>query len=64
MVMKMVNSFLFQDFMGALDGNGKAAAQMNLPPVPGFAGTTLTFAYAINAPWDFASNPVAVEIVP
>jgi hypothetical protein len=31
---------------------------------PGMAGVTLSFAYALNNPWDFASNPVGIEIVP
>jgi hypothetical protein len=33
-----------------------------LPPVA--VGITMHFAYALNGPWDFASNPVGVEIVP
>jgi hypothetical protein len=52
------------DFTGMLDGSGMAAAQLNLGPAPGAAGTTLHFAFALNAPWDFASNAVPVSIVP
>jgi hypothetical protein len=28
------------------------------------AGADLYFAYALNGPWDFVSNPVKIEIVP
>ena len=36
-----------------------------LGPLPaGFAGKTLHLAYAVGEPWDFTSNPVAIEIVP
>jgi hypothetical protein len=38
-------------------------AQLNVPPVPGFTGVTMHYAYALNNPWDFVSNLVAVEIV-
>ena len=63
-VIQLVNTPIFQNFMGVLDGQGSGAAQLNLGPVPGFAGTKLYFAYAMNNPWDFASNPVMIEIVP
>jgi hypothetical protein len=59
-----VNTPIFQDFMGTLDSGGAGTASFFLSPVPGAAGLTLNFAYALNAPWDVASNPVAVEIVP
>jgi hypothetical protein len=60
----MINGPIFQNFMGSLDGTGSATATLNLPPVPGAAGLTMHYAYALNNPWDFVSNPVAVEIVP
>ena len=63
-VLSLLNSSIFSGFMGTLDGTGYAAASLNLPPVPGMAGITLYFAYALNGPWNFASNPVSVEIVP
>jgi hypothetical protein len=62
-VINMVNGPIFQNFMGKLDMNGTATATLNLPPVPGAAGLTLYFAYALK-PYDFASNPVAIDIVP
>jgi hypothetical protein len=58
------NTVLFQDFLGTLSDEGYGAAQLNLGPIPGAAGLTMHFAYALNNPWDFASNPVGIEIVP
>ncbi|MHC4945185.1 MAG: NosD domain-containing protein [Planctomycetota bacterium] len=56
---------LFLDFHGKLDVWGNAAAQLNLPPLPpGTAGITMHYAYCLNNPFDFVSNPVAVEVVP
>jgi hypothetical protein len=58
-----LNGPLFQKFLDYLDGNGKAQAQLLLPPVPGAAGTVMHFAYALKGPpWDFASNPVDIKI--
>lgn len=60
-VINALNTPIFDDFMGVLDGAGAAAATLFLPPVPGAAGITLHFAYALQ-PYNFVSNPVAVEI--
>ena len=52
-------------FLGALDGLGCATADLNVTgPIPGAAGMALSFAFALAAPWDLASNPVNVEIAP
>lgn len=64
LVVIYANSSLFQNFMATLDGQGSGSAQLNLGPVPGFAGTMMYFAYALDKPWNFASNPVTIEIVP
>ena len=63
-VIGLANSPLFADFMGTLDGTGDATATLTLPPVPGMAGAVMVYAYALNKPWDFVSNPVTVKIVP
>ncbi len=63
-VLARLNTSTFSDFWGSLDPAGTAQAQLNAPPIPGWVGTTLHFAFALNAPWDFASNAVAVEVVP
>ena len=43
---------------------GGSATFDTLAPIPGAAGINLYFAYALNAPWDFASNAVVIAIVP
>lgn len=64
-VIANLNSPAMQNFMGNLGGTGLAAATLNSGPLPvGTVGLTLHFAYALSLPWDFASNPAGVEIVP
>jgi hypothetical protein len=64
LVLLLLNTSYFVDFMGQLDGAGEAAAQLNVGPLPsGCVGTTLHFAYALNPPWDFVSDSLAIEIV-
>jgi hypothetical protein len=63
-ILARLNSGPFQEFFGSLNASGSATAQLNAPPVPGYAGVTMHYAYALNNPWDFVSNPVAIEVVP
>ena len=63
-ILALVNKPFFDQFTGMLDANGANTAKMQLPPVPGYTGTVMYFAYALNNPWNFVSNPVAVEIIP
>jgi hypothetical protein len=64
-VAALLNSPVFSNFLGTLDGTGGASAQLSLGPLPlGFTGTVMRFAYLLNAPFDFVSNPAAIEIVP
>ena len=63
-VVALMNTSVFSNFLGTLDASGNTTAQLNAPPVPGFAGITMHYAYALNRPWNFVSNPVAIEIVP
>jgi len=62
----LLNTPMFCDFMGTLDIRGQATALLNTlgPMPPGSAGYSLDFAFALNKPWDFASNPVSVEVLP
>ncbi|MHC4942350.1 MAG: hypothetical protein ACYTG7_04960, partial [Planctomycetota bacterium] len=63
-ILLLLNTAVFTDFLGTLDGAGLAAAQLNAPPLPaGSAGATLCFAFCLNSPFDFASNPALIEIV-
>lgn len=64
-VVVLLNTPVFQNFLGSLDASGQAVAQLNFGPLdPGVAGTRLYFAYCLNAPFDFSSNPKEIEIVP
>jgi hypothetical protein len=62
--LSLVNSPVFTGFMGKLDGNGNTLAQLNAPPLPGFAGVVMYFAFTLNNPFDFVSNAAAIEITP
>jgi len=63
-VFGLVNSTVFSDFMGILDASGNMQAKFSLPPSTfHISGYIFSFAYALNAPWDFASNPIHIEIV-
>lgn len=60
-----INGSLFQDFQGYLDGQGQAAAHLQMVPLsPLYAGETVTFAFTLTATYDFVSNPIDIEIVP
>jgi hypothetical protein len=64
-VVDLINTPIFSNFMGQLDATGSASATFDtLVQIPGTAGITMHFAYALNNPWDFVSNPVGIEIVP
>jgi hypothetical protein len=66
MILSLLNSAIFSNFLGTLDASGLGTATFDtLGPLPaGSAGLKLSFAYALNGPWDFTSNPVTVKIVP
>lgn len=64
-VLALLNTPVFNDFLGQLDASGQASAQINTGPLdPGFAGTKLYFSYCLSAPFDFVSNPREIEITP
>ena len=61
----MLNTSVFKNFVNTLDAGGSGTAVFDtLGPIPGASGVTLYFAYALNKPWDFASNYVTIDIVP
>jgi hypothetical protein len=65
LVLLLANTVLFDDFLGVLDGTGKAQARLEAPALPpGYVGTRIHFAYCLSSPFDFASMPVEIEIVP
>ncbi|MHC4944912.1 MAG: NosD domain-containing protein [Planctomycetota bacterium] len=64
LALSLLGTPIFENFTGQLDEWGNAAAKLNMPPLPpGTAGITMHYAYCLNNPFDFVSNPVAVEIV-
>lgn len=65
LVLGNLNSPMFMDFLGTLDPMGEGTAWFDtLVPPWGAAGITFSFAYALNGPWDFSSNPVNVLVLP
>lgn len=67
-VMALLGTPVFQDFMGILDANGSAQAALNAPgPLdPVLIGLEAHFAYLLGAPpgFDFVSNPIPVTFTP
>lgn len=60
----LVNSSIFDNFMGTLNVNGQAVAKINTEPIPsGFIGLKMYYAYTLYTGFDFVSNPVVIEIV-
>ena len=63
-VLDLINSIVFQDFVDDLDIAGNGTATLNAPPIPPVAiGITMHYAAAIFPPLTAASNPVAITIV-
>lgn len=57
----LINTPFFFNFLGTLDDKGSAGAKLDpLAPIAGVPGLTMHFAYALNNPWDFVSNPVGI----
>lgn len=59
-----LNTPVFTDFLGTLNGDGLGYAQLNLtgPLPPGTGIEEIHFAFCLAEPWDFASYPVPIEI--
>jgi hypothetical protein len=66
LVILLLNTPAFPNFLGTLDASGQATAKIDtLGQLPaGVAGIMIHFAYAMNNPFNFASNPVGIEILP
>ncbi len=62
----LLNTPVFQNFAGVLNGSGAASATLFLPPLndPALAGLHLYFAAFTIAPVDYATNSVSVLLVP
>lgn len=62
MVYSLLNSVVFDDFLGTLDSSGTATALCDtLGPVPDAAGLTVSFAFTLLNPFNFVSNPIDVH---
>jgi hypothetical protein len=67
LVVSLLGTPIFQDFMGTLDPSGTATAAFDTlgPLNPALIGYSAHFAYFTGPPdWGFASNPIAVDFVP
>jgi hypothetical protein len=65
LVLGLLNTPAFDHFMGKLDNDGRAEARLDAPPIPptGAVGLKMAFAYLLDYPFEFASNPVEVTIL-
>jgi len=66
-ILKYFNYPTFDDFRGWFDLSGQMVATLNIQPgeIPGsWVGQFMHFSFTTEAPYDFQSNPVVVEIVP
>lgn len=65
LVFPLINTPVFDNFLGELNGMGRTDATLFTGPLPPEAiGRTMHFAYFTYKPFDMASNPVQVEILP
>jgi hypothetical protein len=63
-ILLLINTPVFSNFLSKLDIHGAAEAELATGPLdPAFVGLVMHYAYALNMPFDYASNPVQVEIV-
>lgn len=64
-VLALMDLSVFFDFYGSLDAGGKGSAVLSSPSLAsGSIGLRMDFAYCLNHTFNFASNPVGIEIVP
>lgn len=63
-VFRNYNKPMLATFRGTLGNSGEGKAQLNAGALPLSAGTILHFAFTTEAPYDFQSAPLAVEVLP
>jgi hypothetical protein len=65
-VLLYLNSPIFYNFYGKLNNSGSCTtAKLVLPSLdPVFVGVKMYYAYCLNNYFDFASNPITVEVTP
>jgi hypothetical protein len=59
-VLLLLNTSVFTDFYGTLDGSGRAVAQINSPAYHNFTDLTMNYAFTMNYPFDYASNAITI----
>jgi len=61
-----INSPIFDHFIGNLNSLGQGKAKLSAPGAlpPGLVGAKMTFAFACNKPWNYASNAVTIYVIP
>jgi hypothetical protein len=66
LVLSLLNTAVFQNFMGNLNGSGQASASLNTfgPLDPILIGETAHFAYTLGNPFDYVSNAIPVKFDP
>lgn len=64
-VLANLNGPIFSNFYQSLNGSGSGSAQLNMPQLdPSQIGLIMYYAYALNNPYNFASNVIQIEVVP
>ncbi len=61
-ILDRLNTKPFTNFWGTLDTQGRATAELIAPPIPGWSGRVVYFAFCTASPYDYASNPVEVFV--
>ncbi|MFH1998332.1 MAG: SBBP repeat-containing protein [Planctomycetota bacterium] len=59
----LINTTLFENFLGTFDATGHSTATIHCGPFP-YYSCNLYFAYTTYNPFDSVSQPIAIEIVP
>lgn len=62
LVIGLINTPVFQNFYGTLNGSGRATARFTVSPFALLGYVDIYFAFATMNPWDFASNAVMVRV--
>jgi len=66
LMLGLLGSSVFDQFLGSLDAAGEATAHLNIPAIdPSAIGIGMTYAYCMKPPlqWE-ASNPLVITLVP
>jgi hypothetical protein len=63
-MLTLMNTYVFDNFMHQLNADGMAIATLNAPPVPGYGGYDIYFAFTLYNPFNYVSNAVTIPIMP